>query len=313
MSAKQEPESTQTAEVLANAAAEASKPGADTESQYECPFCVMMRKGGCEEVFKAFMDCGEKADKGDSEMADCLPQFEQLHLCMEKNKAVFDNLLQEMKEEEALNKAAASASSRSASGGADKLPKERAPPNSPWGYVKCDYSCMTNFASSVKAGSATKGVFELVRFKPLAGVTRNMMVWLLNNDHKNVNFTDSTGKTRVMPMHLLFHPVDHMFHTSSSTPMTVGSKLVRCEIPLTGCRYDLKSNTEPWVCPTNRTGFLQSTPKSTWGKFMQTKGSATNVPANNMTSIGHMAALHFLQEYGTLPRWLPKVYNNRQK
>lgn len=45
----------------------------------------------------------------------------------------------------------------------------------------------------------------------------------------------------------------------------------RCEIPLTGCRYDLKSNTEPWVCPTNRTGFLQSTPKSTWGKFMQTK------------------------------------------
>lgn len=119
MSAKQEPESTQTAEVLANAAAEASKPGADTDSQYECPFCVMMRKGGCEEVFKAFMDCGEKADKGDSEMADCLPQFEQLHLCMEKNKAVFDNLLQEMKEEEALNKAAASASSRSASGGAD--------------------------------------------------------------------------------------------------------------------------------------------------------------------------------------------------
>lgn len=43
------------------------------------------------------------------------------------------------------------------------------------------------------------------------------------------------------------------------------------------------------------------------------QGSATNVPANNMTSIGHMAALHFLQEYGTLPRWLPKVYNNRQK
>jgi hypothetical protein len=114
MSAKQEPESTQHAEVVANAAAEASKPGADTvrlqlpvvaacllllllplvscvhasilslnfveqqlpiclhcfvplkcylhacicvgsllqESQYECPFCVMMRKGGCDEVFK---------------------------------------------------------------------------------------------------------------------------------------------------------------------------------------------------------------------------------------------------------------------
>ncbi|KAF8062801.1 RD21C [Scenedesmus sp. PABB004] len=87
-------------DVAALAAAEAAAPGADTENPYECPFCVMMRKGGCETVFKAFMECGEKADKGDQEMADCLPQFEQLHLCMEKNKAVFDGLLQEMKEEE---------------------------------------------------------------------------------------------------------------------------------------------------------------------------------------------------------------------
>lgn len=38
--------------ILAHATAEASTPGADIESQYECPFCVMMRKGGCEEVFK---------------------------------------------------------------------------------------------------------------------------------------------------------------------------------------------------------------------------------------------------------------------
>jgi hypothetical protein len=42
------------------------------------------------------------------------------------------------------------------------------------------------------------------------------------------------------------------------------------------------------------------------------QGSANNVPANNMTSIGYMAALHFLEEYGTLPRWLPKLYNNRR-
>jgi hypothetical protein len=40
-------------------------------------------------------------------------QFEQLHLCMEKNKAVFDSLLQEMKDEEERNKAAAGASSSS--------------------------------------------------------------------------------------------------------------------------------------------------------------------------------------------------------
>jgi hypothetical protein len=43
------------------------------------------------------------------------------------------------------------------------------------------------------------------------------------------------------------------------------------------------------------------------------QGSANNVPANNITSIGYMAALHFLEEYGTLPRWLPKVYNNRRQ
>lgn len=42
----------QTADILAHAAAEAATPGADTESAYECPFCVMMRKGGCEDPFK---------------------------------------------------------------------------------------------------------------------------------------------------------------------------------------------------------------------------------------------------------------------
>jgi hypothetical protein len=45
------PES-QTADILAHAAAEAAAPGADTENAYECPFCVMMRKGGCEDPFK---------------------------------------------------------------------------------------------------------------------------------------------------------------------------------------------------------------------------------------------------------------------
>lgn len=44
--------------------------------------------------------------------------------------------------------------------GAD-LPQERPPPNSPLGYQMCDYSCMTNFASSVKSLSATKGVLEV--------------------------------------------------------------------------------------------------------------------------------------------------------
>jgi hypothetical protein len=38
---------------------------------------------------------------------------------------------------------------------------ERPPPNSPLGYEMCDYSCMTNFPSSVKTRNATKGVLEV--------------------------------------------------------------------------------------------------------------------------------------------------------
>lgn len=142
-----------TGDILSQAAAEAAVPGADTSSAYECPFCVMMRKGGCEEAFKvrrccccclpqeaglraaatpaaapqaasapdaghgasstamhaqqlrtfpsmlppaatrrpqppplpramhaqAFMECGERADKGEQEMAACLPQ---VSVCM---------------------------------------------------------------------------------------------------------------------------------------------------------------------------------------------------------------------------------------
>ncbi len=117
-------------EKLQEKSLESSQPGTDNESAYECPFCVMMRKGGCEEVFKvckrdlqrtfntyhpkllhkfgcvhppplgcvhlppawqqcltapvcpssfaqAFMECGEKSDKGGQEMAECLPQVRQ--------------------------------------------------------------------------------------------------------------------------------------------------------------------------------------------------------------------------------------------
>lgn len=148
----------ETADILAMAAAEAAAPGADTENAYECPFCVMMSKGGCEEPFQVkmlfalhkwhcivlqlhrhgrhwqlhaqqlfaaaqaasishhgyaihtrlnshsasvlfeqsirgdvcmqgFMACGEKADKGEVEMADCLKevrastQHQRWHSC----------------------------------------------------------------------------------------------------------------------------------------------------------------------------------------------------------------------------------------
>jgi hypothetical protein len=41
--------------------------------------------------------------------------------------------------------------------------------------------------------------------------------------------------------------------------------------------------------------------------------NAKNIPAGNITAAGHMASLHFLQEYGTLPKWLPQLYKNRQQ
>lgn len=36
--------------------------------------------------------------------------------------------------------------------------------------------------------------------------------------------------------------------------------------------------------------------------------AAKNVPKGNITAVGHMAALHYLQEYGSLKSWLPQAY-----
>jgi hypothetical protein len=43
------------------------------------------------------------------------------------------------------------------------------------------------------------------------------------------------------------------------------------------------------------------------------QGKAKNIPVGNITAAGHMASLHFLQEYGTLPKWLPQLYKNRHQ
>lgn len=51
----------------------------------------------------------------------------------------------------------------------------------------------------------TRGVYTLdVRFKPLAGLTSDMMVWLFRNLHKDAIYP-RTNET--FPMYLLFHPV----------------------------------------------------------------------------------------------------------
>jgi hypothetical protein len=39
---------------------------------------------------------------------------------------------------------------------------------------------------------------------------------------------------------------------------------------------------------------------------------AWNMPQNNATAAGYMAILHYLQEYGTLPMWLPALYTAAQ-
>lgn len=36
---------------------------------------------------------------------------------------------------------------------------------------------------------------------------------------------------------------------------------------------------------------------------------ATNLPKGNITAAGYMASLHFMQEYGSLPAWLPKAFS----
>jgi hypothetical protein len=38
------------------------------------------------------------------------------------------------------------------------------------------------------------------RYKPLAGMTSEMMVWFFNNDHKNITYTAAVGSKRTAPM-----------------------------------------------------------------------------------------------------------------
>jgi hypothetical protein len=40
----------------------------------------------------------------------------------------------------------------------------------------------------------------LARYKPLAGVTGDMVVWLFQNDHKNVTVKGADNNTRNVPM-----------------------------------------------------------------------------------------------------------------
>eukprot|EP00197_Chlamydomonas_leiostraca_P004030 CAMPEP_0202868958 /NCGR_PEP_ID=MMETSP1391-20130828/11470_1 /ASSEMBLY_ACC=CAM_ASM_000867 /TAXON_ID=1034604 /ORGANISM="Chlamydomonas leiostraca, Strain SAG 11-49" /LENGTH=129 /DNA_ID=CAMNT_0049549191 /DNA_START=20 /DNA_END=409 /DNA_ORIENTATION=+ len=64
----------------------------------ECPICKMMREGGCEKEFHAFMDCGSEAEKGQREYQECIQMFNSMKECMERNPAVFSAMLGTMDE-----------------------------------------------------------------------------------------------------------------------------------------------------------------------------------------------------------------------
>ncbi|GIL77050.1 hypothetical protein Vretifemale_6614 [Volvox reticuliferus] len=64
----------------------------------ECPICVMFREGGCEQEFNNFMDCGVRGEKGDGDYKDCIPLFEAMRRCMQRNQAVFGDVLKDVEE-----------------------------------------------------------------------------------------------------------------------------------------------------------------------------------------------------------------------
>ncbi|KAG2439976.1 hypothetical protein HXX76_004094 [Chlamydomonas incerta] len=70
----------------------------EAEGKKECPICVMFREGGCEKEFNAFMDCGVKGEKGDGDYKDCIPLFESMRQCMQRNPAVFGGVLNDVEE-----------------------------------------------------------------------------------------------------------------------------------------------------------------------------------------------------------------------
>lgn len=206
----------------------------------------------------------------------------------------------------------------------------------------------------------------------------------------------STTNTTNAVRYLRFHGADHVFHRLSSRPIKPGStRLTWCEIPLSGCSYNPKSATAPWVCPPRRTGYTRSSNSSAWSSLFSSKvemvvsrfdkggiefytsrssallpqsprvvgsvrhtwrdspaglvmathsyiglmapgsvttfdtstlaasanalvrqgylAGASNIPNGNLTALGWLNALHFLEEYAGTATWLPALYAGRTR
>eukprot|EP00879_Flechtneria_rotunda_P026070 GHRR01027750.1.p1 GENE.GHRR01027750.1~~GHRR01027750.1.p1 ORF type:complete len:297 (+),score=78.50 GHRR01027750.1:478-1368(+) len=82
---------------------------------------------------------------------------------------------------------------------------------------------------------------------------------------------------KTYPMYLIFHGIDHLYHTAvpADGPVIVGTTLTWCEIPLTGCTYNQSSATAPWICPAQRTGFVRSDSSSNWSDKFHTRVNMT--------------------------------------
>lgn len=154
------------------------------------------------------------------------------------------------------------------------LPAVRPPPNTPSGWDFCGWDCLQQVKVLVGEKGETKGVYEMEAvFKPLQGVTSSMMVWLFENLHRDAVYAVD-GKT--YPMYLIFHGVDHLFHTAEpADKVAVGTVFSWNEIPLTGCLHNRLSASQPWSCPRNRTGYLRSDPVQAWGTKFHTKVNMT--------------------------------------
>ncbi|GLC37369.1 Oxidoreductase [Pleodorina starrii] len=70
----------------------------DVPEKKDCPICVMFREGGCEQDFNNFMDCGVRGEKGEGDYKDCVPLFEAMRQCMQRNPAVFGEVLKDVEE-----------------------------------------------------------------------------------------------------------------------------------------------------------------------------------------------------------------------
>lgn len=117
------------------------------------------------------------------------------------------------------------------------------------------------------------GVLNLtLEWKPLPGVTSEMVEWMFGNLHKPA-LSPFDGAT--YPMYTILHPTDHITFLAkpADRPVTRGSTFTFIENPNSQCVYQPTSFAAPWVCPRDRKGFTRDTPEAVWARAPQTNAT----------------------------------------